>query len=393
MSTIKPAIFIGIMSGTSADGIDIAIIEIDTASDPQGSLELIHFSEHPMPEELREPILKLAAAETERTDPIDAMGELDRALGEAYANAVLAAIQEAGLKKEDVAAIGSHGQTIRHRPKAAYPFTIQIGCAATVAERTGITTVSNFRSRDIAAGGEGAPLVPWAHRRLFTQCENNIAVVNIGGIANVTWLGLDGSTSGFDTGPGNMLMDGLMLAISEGEKAFDQNGELAASGTVCLPMLDELLLHPFLQRIPPKSTGREEFGEAIVNLILNWPDISDADRLATASQFTAGSICNSVQFMPAKPDRWYICGGGTRNRNLMQRLSQQLTSVETTEAAGIAPQAVEAVCFALLARQTLSGEPNTLAAVTGAEHNVCGGQITPGSNWAQLLQQISAWTR
>ena len=395
MSTIKPAIFIGIMSGTSADGIDIAIVEIDTASDPQGSLELIHFSEQPIPEELREPILKLAAAETEQTDPIDAMGDLDRALGEAYADAVLAAIQKAGLKKENIAAIGSHGQTIRHRPKAEYPFTIQIGCASTLAERTGLTTVSDFRSRDIAAGGEGVPLVPFAHRQLFSHNEKNRGVLNIGGIAYVTWLGSDGSTSGFDTGPGNMIMDALMLKISHGKHAYDEHGELAASGSICVSLLNQLMQHPFLQRTPPKSTGREEFGETVLGTIMQWPDICDADRMATACQFTVESIKQSIRFMPATPSAWLCCGGGVRNRHLMQALTGQLAPAEvsSTETAGFPPQAVEAVCFALLAKQTLLGQPNTLAAVTGAEHNVCGGQITPGNNWAQLLQQMSRRTR
>jgi len=390
----ESAIFIGIMSGTSADGIDIAIVE-DSSSDPNGSLELLHFSEQAMPAELRGPILKLATSEAGPSDAIDTMGELDRTLAEAYADAVLTAMHDARLKKDDIAAIGCHGQTIRHRPHADHPFTTQIGCAATLSERTGITTVSNFRSRDIAADGEGAPLVPFSHRQLFAHTQNNIAVVNIGGIANVTWLGIDDSTTGFDTGPGNMIMDGLILAISNGEKTFDYNGELAASGEVCQPLLEQLLSHPYLQRRPPKSTGREEFGEEVVHLIINWPGISAADRLATACQFTADSICNSTRFMPEQPDHWYICGGGTRNHHLMQLLTRQLAPapVNTTRSAGVEPQAVEAVCFAILARQTLMGKPNTLSAVTGADHDVCGGQITPGDNWPRLLNQISSWTR
>ena len=383
-------LFIGIMSGTSADGIDVAITRISTQ--PGSRMELIHFAEYPMPKRLREPILRLAAP---GLNEIESLGELDRALGHAYADTVLAAMHGVGLKRDDITAIGCHGQTIRHHPKADYPYTVQIGCAATLAEQTGITTVSDFRSRDIAAGGEGAPLVPFSHRHLFTHEQKNVAVVNIGGIANVTWLGLDGSTIGFDTGPGNMIMDGLMLAFSDGRNAYDQNGVLAASGTVCPALLEKLMLHPFMQRKPPKSTGREEFGEDIVNLILGWPDISDADRMATACQYTTDSIVNSVNFMPIEPAKWLICGGGVRNEHLMDLLTKQLApaSVTTTDAEDIPPQAVEALSFAVLARQTLMGETNTLCEVTGARHAVCGGQITPGNNWQTLITSIPAWTR
>lgn len=378
------------MSGTSADGIDVAITRISNRQDSR--MELIHFSEYPMPKRLREPILRLAAP---GVNEVESLGELDRALGHAYADTVLAAIHGVGLKKHDITAIGCHGQTIRHHPKADYPYTIQIGCAATLAEQTGISVVSDFRSRDIAAGGEGAPLVPFSHRHLFTHERKNIAVVNIGGIANVTWLGIDGSTIGFDTGPGNMIMDGLMLLFSDGREAYDRNGMLAASGTVCQPLLEKLMQHPYMQRKPPKSTGREEFGETIVNLILQWPDLSEADRIATACQYTAETIANSIHYMPMEPAKWLICGGGVRNGHLMRLLKGQLqpATVETTDAEDIPPQAVEALSFAVLARQTLMGEPNTLCEVTGASHSVCGGQITPGKNWQKLIRELPTWTR
>jgi len=383
---MTPPVIIGIMSGTSADGIDVAIVRFSEQA------ELLHFSEYTMPAKLRIAILRLTAP---GFGEIDNMGGLDKALGDACADAALSAIKEAGLQTTDIAAIGNHGQTIRHRPATQYPFSMQIGCAATMAERTGITTISNFRSRDLAAGGEGAPLVPFAHRQLFFDPEHNTVILNIGGIANITWLGADGHITGFDTGPGNMIMDALMLAISHGERSFDENGQMAASGCVNDALLDTLLQHPFLQQTPPKSTGREQFGEDVVNQMLNWPDISNADRLATACRFTATSIAQSIRFLPDKPDRWLCCGGGVRNRHLMKLLQQQLSpaSVETTAAASIPPQAVEAVCFALLARQTLLGEPNTLAAVTGAKRDVCGGQITPGANWQTLLRDIPTWIR
>jgi len=388
MIAISPSspLFIGIMSGTSADGIDVAIARCSEHA------ELLHFSEYPMPGKLRDAIFRLTSPDY---GEVDNLGGLDKALGHVYAEAALSAIKAAGLQTADIAAIGNHGQTIRHRPDTQYPFSLQIGCAATMAEQTGITIVSDFRSRDLAAGGEGAPLVPFAHQQLFSSGQENIAVLNIGGIANITWLGADGSVTGFDTGPGNMIMDALMQKISQGEQRFDKNGQLAASGSIDAALLEKLMQHPFLQQAPPKSTGREQFGDDIAGQILNWPDISDADRLATACRFTVESIRHSVKFLPDTPDRWLCCGGGVRNKHLMALLKIQLAPapVSSTDYAGMPPQAVEAVCFALLARQTLLGEANTLAAVTGAQRDVCGGQITPGANWQKLLQIIPSWIR
>lgn len=381
----RAPIILGMMSGTSCDGIDAAIVRFGNRP------ELLHFTSLAMPRELREPALRLAAP---GVDEIDCMGELDNRLGRAFAEAALAAIDEAGLKTTDITAIGNHGQTIRHRPRARPPFTLQIGCASTIAEHTGITTISNFRCRDMAAGGEGAPLVPFAHRELFVGPDNT-AIVNIGGIANVTWLGADGSVIGFDTGPGNMLMDGIMLGLSDGRYSYDNGGELAAAGTPCTPLLDLLLSHPFLERQPPKSTGREEFGQRLVDQILGWPEISDADRLATANAFTVISIANSSRFFPAPAKRWLVCGGGAFNRHLMQQLTKRLAPIpaSSTETEGIPPQAVESISFAILARQALMGRDNTLPSVTGARHAVCGGQITPGANWQELMQLIPQWTR
>jgi anhydro-N-acetylmuramic acid kinase len=385
MQLIQP-LFIGVMTGTSCDGIDIAIVRYADKS------ELLHFTEHPMPQKLREPLLRLASP---GMNEIDAMGELDRILGDGIAKAVLDSIEQAGLRAEEITAIGNHGQTIRHRPQAQHPFTMQIGSAAAIAEKTGITTISDFRSRDMAAGGQGAPLVPFAHRELFASENQNTAVVNIGGIANVSWLGANGEVTGFDTGPGNMVMDGLMLALSDGRNGFDPQGELAATGKICTPLLETLMDHPFLHRPPPKSTGREEFGGQVIDQILSWPDLCDADRMATASAFTVQNIISGMAYFPEKATQWYICGGGVRNTHLMHQLKEMLSpaQVDSTDASGIPPQAVEAVCFAILARQTLMGETNTLSEVTGASHAVCGGQITPGRNWQGLLRNIPAWIR
>jgi len=377
---------IGIMSGTSADGINVAIIR-------EAGAQLIHFSERPMPAELREPILRIAEP---GLGEIDTMGSLDRSLGEAFGRATLETIEETGIAKDNILAIGSHGQTIRHRPKGhkgGKPFTLQIGCAATIAELTGITTISDFRSRDIAAGGEGAPLVPFAHHALFGSPDHPVAVVNIGGIANITYLHRN-LVTGFDTGPGNMVMDALMLELSDGRNRFDRDGDLAATGQVCEPLLESLLQEPFLNRTPPKSTGRETFGREVVNKIMAWPKLSDADRMATASELTARSIADSVQFLPEHPEAWHICGGGAYNLLLMSRMKELLkpAQVHSTSEINILPESMEAICFALLARETLFGRPNTVPSVTGASHAVCGGTITPGENWDELLQWIHSLT-
>jgi len=192
-----------------------------------------------------------------------------------------------------------------------------------------------------------------------------------------------------------MVMDALMLEISDGRSGFDHDGQLVASGMVCGALLGKLMAHPFLKRIPPKSTGREEFGAEIVDLILHWPETCDADRMATACQFTANSICDAIRFLPAEPANWFICGGGVRNRHLMGLVTTKLSPAEvpTPETAGIPPQAVEALSFSLLAHSTLIGHSNTLSAVTGACRDVCGGQITPGSDWQVLIQSIGSWIR
>ncbi|MDX8411330.1 MAG: anhydro-N-acetylmuramic acid kinase [Mariprofundaceae bacterium] len=384
-----PLITIGVMSGTSADGIDIAIVRLHGG----GKIQLLAFDEHPMPSELREPILRLAEP---GLNEIDALGELDSALGKAIARAVLQSLDTAGIAAASVAAIGSHGQTIRHRPSANPPFSLQIGCPSTIAEITGITTVADFRRRDIAAGGQGAPLTPLAHRLLFGDRQQAMAVLNIGGIANISYLDPSGRTLGFDTGPGNMLMDGLMLALSDGRDAFDQGGRLAASGKVCNALLETLLQHPFFARPAPKSTGREEFGHKVVEQILAWQGVSDADRMATAAHLTAASIAHAQRLLPAEPSCWYVCGGGAYNEYLMHLLADLLAParVTTTEHIGIPSNAVEATSFALFGWLALAGLSNTIPEVTGADHAVSAGHIAPGRNWPELTKLLTRnpWT-
>ncbi|MDQ6954086.1 MAG: anhydro-N-acetylmuramic acid kinase [Mariprofundaceae bacterium] len=378
-----PKYLIGIMSGTSCDAIDVAVVHA-------GNHQLVHFSEYPMPAELRESCLRLAAP---GLNEIDALGNLDRALGMAFAASALSMLQENHISKQDILMIANHGQTIRHRPNGiagGHPFTLQLGCAASLAELTGITVVSDFRSRDIAAGGEGAPLVPFAHQQLFSKHNGATAILNIGGIANITMLYDDGSTQGFDTGPGNMLMDALALQLSDGRYGYDKDGGLAATGTVCQALLKALLSHRFIKQQPPKSTGRETFGEAVLDRILAWPALSDADRMATTCMFTVQSIVEQISFLKEVPKHWLICGGGAFNSHLMQSLALALAPAKvcTSLQYGIPAEAVEAISFALLGKQTLLGKHNTLNEVTGARHPVCAGQITPGNNWRQVTQWV-----
>jgi len=380
---------IGVMSGTSADGIDVAIVRLDEG----GKVRMLAFDEHPMPRQLREPILRLAEP---GLNEIDAMGALDSALGEAIARAVLHSLHEAGIGAKRVTAIASHGQTIRHRPRASHPFSLQIGCPSTIAEITGITTVADFRRRDIAAGGQGAPLTPLAHRLLFGGQDQAIAVLNIGGIANVSLLDPSGGSLGFDTGPGNMVMDGLMLALSDGRNAYDRDGHLAASGRVCDALLEALMRHPFFTRPAPKSTGREEFGHKVVEQIIAWKGISDADRMATAAHLTAASIAGVRSLLPEEPSCWYVCGGGAYNEYLMHLLAEMLAParITTTEHIGIPPNAVEAISFALFGWLALAGLPNTMPAATGAGHAVSAGHIAVGRNWPELIKLAAQnpWT-
>jgi len=372
------------MSGTSCDGIDVAIMDANR-------LSLHDFATQPLPHALREPIIRLASPSF---DEIDTFGNLDRALGVAFAQAALKTLEASNVPKSHILAIASHGQTIRHRPQnlqGDYPFTLQIGCAASIAEITGLTVVSDFRRRDIAASGQGAPLVPFAHQQLFEDVHNqNTAIVNIGGVANITMFYSDGRVQGFDTGPGNMIMDGLMLALTDGRYAYDKNGELASLGKICQPLLNHLLQHPFFTQEPPKSTGREAFGAPLVHQILAWSGISDADRMATACALTAQSIAMCTTFLDVQPQQWLICGGGAHNASLLSMLDVALAPalVRTTQSQGIAADAVEALSFAVLAKHTLLGRTNTLHGVTGANHDVCGGQITPGENWGTVLAWV-----
>ena len=367
-------LYIGLMSGTSVDSIDAALVRIDATG-----CELLASHDHPIPDQLRRQLIELCQPSD---NEIDRMGEADSELGKEFASAVIALLKTAGLSCEAIRAIGSHGQTIRHRPAYRHPFTLQIGDPNTIAQRTQITTVADFRRRDIAIGGQGAPLAPAFHRAHFGSSDYNRAIINIGGIANITYLGRDGDYLGFDTGPGNSLLDAWIT--QQLNRAYDANGNWGASGSAIPELLAALLSHPYFSQPLPKSTGREDFNLDWLNSILADASITTeqytaVDVQATLLEMSAQSIIREVKQLPAPVDEIYICGGGAYNGALMARLQSLLPSIPVSDTAplGIAPEWVEAAAFAWLASQTLAGKPGNLRQATGAHSEVILGAIFP----------------
>ena len=362
--------FLGLMSGTSLDGIDAAIVDFG------GSFPTI-YAAHTVPfePELRQAILSLAQGQT--THEIEALGTLDTRLGEHFAQAALDLIEHSGLPRDAIRAIGSHGQTIRHRPDLQYPFTLQIGDPNIIAEHTGITTVADFRRRDIAAGGQGAPLVPAFHAMCFRTPAENRAILNIGGMANLTILPADAATavSGSDTGPGNVLLD-AWISRTQGS-SFDAEGAWAASGTVIPALLERLMNEPFLRGAPPKSTGRELFQLDWLDRQLHGLTAPAADVQATLCAFTARSITDALHSWAPQTQRLLVCGGGARNLQLMNVLRAELTGItlDSTAAHGLEPEWIEAAAFAWMAQETLASRPSNIPSVTGARHPVILGGI------------------
>ncbi len=351
------------MSGTSLDGLDAALVSF---SPPR----LLASHRAPFPASLQRELLALCRP---GRDEIRRLMAMDVALGRLSARAVHGLLRKAGIQAEKVRAIGSHGQTIRHNPQGAYPSSLQIGDPNIIAELTGITTVADFRRRDMAAGGEGAPLVPAFHRAIFPA---DSTVVNIGGMANATCLAMDGR--GFDTGPGNVLMDAW--ARRHLKAPFDQGGRWAASGRVHQGLLERLLSEPFFARPPPKSTGRELFNLPWLDGILAGMDpIPPGDVQATLAELTAASIAGALKRW-SSPGRIWVCGGGVHNAHLMERLACLLSPcpVASTADLGVDPDWVEAMAFAWLARETLNARPGNVPRATGARHPALLGGIYPG---------------
>lgn len=372
-------IVVGLMSGTSADGTDAAVVELWGAPPALGWKLLKHVAA-PHPADLRREIF---AAFRPETGTVDRLCRLNFSLGRAFAAAALAAIAAAGLCPEQVDLIGSHGQTVWHIPTGPDASTLQLGEPAVIAELTGITTVSNFRPRDMAAGGQGAPLVPYLDQLLFAHPTLARAVQNIGGIANVTYLAGD-AVIAFDTGPGNMLMDYAAGRATDGVWACDRDGTLAAQGRVDAALLAELMAEPYLKQPPPKTTGRERFGAQFGAAV--WEraaaaSLTPCDIVATLTAFTARAIAQAYRdFLPRLPDEVIVSGGGAANPALMAMLRGELPAarVVTSDGLGLPGDAKEAVAFAVLAHETWHGRPGNLPAATGAQRAVVLGSITPG---------------
>ncbi len=353
-------LFAGLISGTSMDGVEAVLLEIAA-----GKFRIRGATHLDYPAELAAR-LKRAVADPAGCD-LDTYGALDAATGEVFATAALALLRETGTPPGAIRAIGSHGQTVLHRPRIALPYTLQIGDPNRIAERTGIDVVADFRRRDMAAGGEAAPLVPAFHAAAFGAAGMDRAVVNIGGIANITALPASGAIRGFDTGPGNCLMD--LWAQAQLGTPYDAGGALAARGRVHAALLAALLAEPYLALPPPKSTGRELFRQEWLAPHLHAHPASPADVQATLCEYTAVTIAGGLAMVPEfAPRELLVCGGGAFNLELMRRLALQLPAlkVASTATRGIAPEQVEGALIAWLAQRYVEGLPGNLVAVTGA---------------------------
>jgi anhydro-N-acetylmuramic acid kinase len=353
------SLYLGLISGTSADGIDAALVRFENDR-PQ----LVAALTHPWPEDLRQRILRVAQDE-ERLD-LDTYGRLDVAIGQQFAHAALAVLAQSGADSRTVRAIGSHGQTLRHRPTGAQPFTLQVGDASVIAEHCGIDVVADFRRADVAAGGQGAPLLPAVHAMLLSVPGQCRVVLNLGGIANITVLGAQGEVFGFDTGPANGLMDAWHLRHRGA--AFDRDGAFAAAGQVDATLLEALLADAYFALPPPKSTGREHFHLAWLDAHARVANVAPADVQATLLELSARSVADAVRRHAPDATDVLACGGGVHNGALMRRLSELLSPcvLQSTAAFGVDPDYLEATAFAWLARQRLRGLPGNLPAVTGA---------------------------
>jgi anhydro-N-acetylmuramic acid kinase len=353
------AIYLGLISGTSMDAIDAALVDFNVAP-----LRIIATSATPFEPELKRRISALID-QADRV-ALDEVGQIDTELGRAFARAALALMQSAGISAERVTAIGSHGQTLRHRPDLDVPFTWQIGDPNTLAEMTGVAVVADFRRRDVAAGGQGAPLLPVFHDQVFRSDDEDRVIANLGGIANITIL-TDGSTvTGFDTGPANRLLD-AWIARHMG-KDFDAGGAWAASGRVDETLLRELLDEPFVRLAPPKSTGRELFNLPWLENKLGLFSRPPRDVQATLQQFTACTLAAAVrEYAPGAAV--YVCGGGAHNSALLNAIAALLAPnpVASTAALGLDPDYVEAAAFAWFAMRTLQGLTSSAGSVTGAK--------------------------
>lgn len=359
--------FLGLISGTSVDGVDAALVRFSPA--PQ----ILFARTYPLPEDLAADVLRLSQAEARLS--LDDAGRLDTRLGQAFAAVARQALADAGVPPSQVRAIGSHGQTLRHDPRGEAPFTLQMGDPNVIAEATGLCVVADFRRRDVAAGGQGAPLMPAFHAAVLRADEDR-AVLNLGGIANLTLLPREGEVIGFDTGPANGLMDAWCLQ-HRGQR-YDRDAAFAREGRVDAALLERLLAEPWFALPPPKSTGRDQFQLEWLGARLSGKE-SPADVQATLCELSAATVAEALLRTQPGTRRLIACGGGVHNPLLMQRLAERLPgiTVETTAAHGLDPDFVEAAGFAWLARQTLAGLAGNLPSVTGARGPRVLGAIHP----------------
>jgi anhydro-N-acetylmuramic acid kinase len=380
-------LIVGLMSGTSLDGVDAALVEIEGEGVEDVRFQLVHWLTLPYDDARRAAIHNGILAGT-----AEALCGLHADLGEWLAEAVVRVCEEAGVARERVAAVGSHGQTLWHRPPAEgrRGATLQLGDPATIAERTGCAVVADFRTRDVAAGGQGAPLVPWVDRVLFSLPGQARALQNIGGIGNVTWVPPRGSAESglaFDTGPGNALMDAAVELATAGRLTYDRDGRLGAQGEVDAALLADLLRHPYFAQEPPKSTGREEFGrpfvERLVQTVQPEGDRDWLDLVATLTELTARTIAGAYHrwVIPRGVDEVVLTGGGARNPTLVNRIRALLDPLKVSggEVLGLDPECKEAVAFAVLAWAHLRGIPANVPAATGAAGPRVLGSCTPGA--------------
>lgn len=370
--------YIGIMSGTSMDGVDTVLVEIE-----ENSIRLMGENSFPMGEDLKQALLDICLGQSTN---LQAVGELDHRLGHLFADAVLALLEKTSIPPDSVTAIGSHGQTVFHSPETQYAFTMQLGDANIIAAKTHITTIADFRRKDMAFGGQGAPLVPAFHQQLFSSLDTTRVILNIGGIANITVLTPNQAVTGYDTGPGNMLMDAWIHQHNGSQ--YDANAKWAKTGTVNKILLERLLDEPYFKQPAPKSTGRELFNLPWLQQKISGLDIPAEDVQATLAEFTAVTITNDIityqhseKSELSTKQELLVCGGGAHNPLLMARLAARLPEwqVMTTTERGVDSDNMEAMAFAWLAYRTHNNMPGNLPEVTGASGLTSLGAIYPAS--------------
>ncbi len=363
-------LYLGLMSGTSMDGIDVAVVRFG-----DHKCEVVAAACVTYPDSIRNDLRSLRQGTG--TCTIDMIGQLDRMVGECFADAAVEILSQNRINPANIAAIGSHGQTLRHQPEAVPPYTMQIGDPSIIAARTGIPVVADFRRGDMAVGGQGAPLAPAFHEWLLRHDSIDRVALNIGGIANITTLPSRGPVTGFDTGPGNTLLDAW--ARQQLDRDFDFEGSWAAGGAVSQKLLDAMMRDPYLAEPPPKSTGFEHFNlewlETMIAASLALPAAQDVQ--ATLAELTCRSIADAITAHASGTAEVFVCGGGFHNNDLMRRLRGRLrgVSIQSTSVYGLDPDWVEAAAFAWLAKRRIAGEPGNLPSVTGAERRALLGAI------------------